>query len=472
MAKEGMRFTQHYSGAPVCAPSRSILMTGKHAGHSFIRGNYELGGFADSLEGGQMPLHEGAFTIAKMLKEKGYQTGLVGKWGMGVTGTTGSPLNHGFDYYYSVLDQKQAHNFYPTHLWENDKWDALNNHVFSVHGKIDPKTATDADFEKFRGKDYAPAKFTQKALSFIESNKKQAFFLRLDESIQQIENGQSSTFYSPTVKFTAAKKVAKLIQLDEKDAFDFGPQAELLFVQTAEVIQSEIMSAEQELPLDKQKTVPAAPSPADPKPILVKAIKPEPNMRTHFGAHEKKSTGKKWLWLMPAGALVLALVQFQPFLVDRLDALMGTAKPVEVAALTTAPVDATPATPADPASPTAAATPQIAPAITLSTGVAVAADPACPLPDASIENYKSPSASKPSNMVFVKMPTAQIICVEDGDGKVQTKTMEPGLGHSFYGKPPFKLLTSGLSSAEVFFQGFRARPSNADSKSIQLVQAD
>jgi len=168
MAKEGMRFTQHYSGAPVCAPSRSILMTGKHSGHSYIRGNYEMGGFADSLEGGQMPLHEGAYTIAKMLKERGYHTGLVGKWGMGVTNTTGSPLNQGFDYYYGVLDQKQAHNFYPTHLWENDKWDALNNHSFHVHGKIDPKTATDGDFEKFRGKDYAPAKFTQKALSLLK----------------------------------------------------------------------------------------------------------------------------------------------------------------------------------------------------------------------------------------------------------------------------------------------------------------
>jgi arylsulfatase A-like enzyme len=179
MAKEGMRFTQHYSGAPVCAPSRSILMTGKHSGHSYIRGNYELGGFADSLEGGQMPLHEGAYTIARMLKERGYSTALVGKWGMGVTGTTGSPLNHGFDYYYGYLDQKQAHNFYPTHLWENDQWDALNNHVFSVHGKIDPKTATDADFEKFRGKDYAPAKMTQKALGFLEKNKNKPFFLYL-----------------------------------------------------------------------------------------------------------------------------------------------------------------------------------------------------------------------------------------------------------------------------------------------------
>jgi hypothetical protein len=102
----------------------------------------------------------------------------------------------------------------------------------------------------------------------------------------------------------------------------------------------------------------------------------------------------------------------------------------------------------------------------------VAANPACPPSDASIENYRSPAASKPGNMVYVKMPTAQVICVEDGDGKVQSKAMEPSLGHSFYGKPPFKLLTSGLSSAEIFFQGYRVRPSNADSKSILLVQTD
>jgi hypothetical protein len=76
------------------------------------------------------------------------------------------------------------------------------------------------------------------------------------------------------------------------------------------------------------------------------------------------------------------------------------------------------------------------------------------------------------NMVYVKIPAAQVICVVDADGKVQSKAMEPGLGRSFYGKPPFKLMTSGLSSAEVFFQGLRVRPSNADSKSILLVQAD
>jgi arylsulfatase A-like enzyme len=187
MAKEGMRFTQHYSSAPVCAPSRCMLMTGKHPGHSYIRGNYEMGGFEDAMEGGQMPLHEGAYTVAKMLKERGYQTALVGKWGMGMNGTTGSPLNHGFDYYYGYLDQKQAHNFYPTHLWENDQWDSLNNPYINVHTPIkDTLNATDKDFAYYKGKDYAPQKMTEKAMKFIDQNKNKPFFLYLPYTLPHL----------------------------------------------------------------------------------------------------------------------------------------------------------------------------------------------------------------------------------------------------------------------------------------------
>ena len=333
------------------------------------------------------------------------------------------------------------------------------------------------------------------------------------KQIQQIENGQSNSFYSPAIKLVAARKVAKLIQLDEKDAFDFGPQAELPVVQAGELTQNESSAAELQPLLDKakaaeQRDVPkpaasenaaeavqpkenvptevkkatgrkrksdlASPASIQPnaKPVLVEP-EPEPNKRVLFAAREQKQAGKKWVWLLPVGALVLALVQFQPLVVDQLDALMGKPKPPEATALTVAPVDAAPASPpAEPVSPTPAVTPQASPAITPSPAIVVAVNPACPSPDASIENYKSPAASKPGNMVYVKMPTAQIICVVDGDGKMQSKAMEPGLGHSFYGKPPFKLLTSGLSSTEVFFQGLRVRPSNADSKSILLVQAD
>jgi arylsulfatase A-like enzyme len=177
MAGEGVRFTQHYASSPVCAPSRAMLMTGKHGGHSYIRGNYELGGFADSVEGGQMPLPEGTFTVAHLLKKAGYTTALFGKWGLGMVGTSGTPLKQGFDHYYGYLDQKQAHNFYPTHLWENDRWDSLENPFIYVHRSLDPAKATDADFESFKGKVHSQGLITDKALQFMEQHKAKPFFM-------------------------------------------------------------------------------------------------------------------------------------------------------------------------------------------------------------------------------------------------------------------------------------------------------
>lgn len=186
LAKEGVRFTQHYSSAPVCAPSRAMLMTGKHSGNSYIRGNYELGGFLDEKEAGQMPLPEGIYTIPKMLKSVGYKTGIVGKWGLGMANTTGDPLKQGFDYAYGYLDQKQAHNFYPTHLWENGKWDTLENDYRFVHEQFDPENFKNEDFEKFKGKVYAPEKMTSKALKFIEENSDSPFFLYLPYTIPHV----------------------------------------------------------------------------------------------------------------------------------------------------------------------------------------------------------------------------------------------------------------------------------------------
>ena len=186
LAKEGMRFTQHYTSAPVCAPARAMLMTGKHGGHSYIRGNLELGGYADSIERGQMPLPGNAYTIADLVKTKGYKTALIGKWGLGMNTNEGSPLKHGFDYYYGYLDQKQAHNYYPTHLWENGKWDTLNQSFINVHRKLDSTNATDSDFQYFQGKEYAPAKMTDKATAFIEKNKEAPFFLYLPYTLPHV----------------------------------------------------------------------------------------------------------------------------------------------------------------------------------------------------------------------------------------------------------------------------------------------
>src|SRR2546425_9728826 len=102
LAAEGVRFTQFYAGAPVCAPSRCALMTGLHTGHCLIRGN------------GKVNLRPEDVTAAEVLKAKGYATGLVGKWGLGAEGSPGIPTRQGFDFFFGYLDQTHAHNYYPT----------------------------------------------------------------------------------------------------------------------------------------------------------------------------------------------------------------------------------------------------------------------------------------------------------------------------------------------------------------------
>ena len=111
LAARGLRFTQAYAGAPECAPSRGTLLTGLHAGHAPIRIN--------SSARGQDHLPDDAVTFAEMLREAGYATGMVGKWGVGLPGTPGTPDKQGFDYSYGFYDQSRAHTFYPHYVYEN-----------------------------------------------------------------------------------------------------------------------------------------------------------------------------------------------------------------------------------------------------------------------------------------------------------------------------------------------------------------
>ncbi len=119
LAKEGMRMERYYSASPVCAPSRTSLMTGKHTGHIPIRGNKEVGGWTLNTGEGQMPLPQTETSLATRFKSQGYQTAVVGKWGLGAPGTEGIPNKHGFDYFFGYLCQRKAHNQYPAYLWEN-----------------------------------------------------------------------------------------------------------------------------------------------------------------------------------------------------------------------------------------------------------------------------------------------------------------------------------------------------------------
>ena len=186
LAKEGMLFTRHYSSAPVCAPSRAALMTGKHTGHSQIRGNFELGGFEDSNEGGQKPLEAGTFTIGKMLQKAGYITAAIGKWGLGFHNNSGNPNQQGFDYFYGYYCQKQAHNYYPSHLWENGKWDSLRNNWVFVHQNDIKDSIDTVAFNRFIGKDYATTKLADKAIAFVKQNRTKPFFLYLPFSAPHV----------------------------------------------------------------------------------------------------------------------------------------------------------------------------------------------------------------------------------------------------------------------------------------------
>ncbi|MDE2957742.1 MAG: arylsulfatase [Bacteroidota bacterium] len=187
LAERGMRFTQHYSGSPVCAPSRCTLLTGRHTGHCQVRDNFELGGFADSTERGQLPLSPGTFTLGRMLQHAGYSTAIVGKWGLGGPESTGVPNAQGFDYFYGYLDQKQAHNHYPSHLWENAMWDTLANGYFHPHQRFMGDDLDNPDaYVQYKGTDYAPDLMAHAAESFIRAHADGPFFLYLPHTVPHL----------------------------------------------------------------------------------------------------------------------------------------------------------------------------------------------------------------------------------------------------------------------------------------------
>ena len=183
LAREGVRLTDHYSGSPVCAPSRAVLLTGLHSGHAYIRDNDEMGFRGDvwkdpALEG-QRPLPAGTFTMAAMLQRAGYATAAVGKWGLGGPGSEGEPTKLGFDHFFGFLCQRVAHNHYPAYLWRNSARVTLDNPGIYPHEKFpagkDPK-APDS-YERYGGKQYALDLMGDEARAFITANRSRPFFL-------------------------------------------------------------------------------------------------------------------------------------------------------------------------------------------------------------------------------------------------------------------------------------------------------
>ena len=157
LARQGTRFTQYYSGSTVCAPSRAALLTGKHTGHAWIRGN-------GALPEGDVPLRAEEVTIAEVLRDRGYRTALIGKWGVGQPGTPGMPDKQGFEHAFGFLDQRHAHRQFTDHLYRNGE-----------------RVAVDLD------KDYAGDLFTKETADFIERSDSRPFFIYLNYTVPHAE---------------------------------------------------------------------------------------------------------------------------------------------------------------------------------------------------------------------------------------------------------------------------------------------
>ena len=168
MAAAGTRFTDVYAGSTVCAPSRCCLMTGYHTGHARIRGN------------ARVPLEPGDVTVAEVLQAAGYHTSLVGKWGLGDTGTTGHPNRQGFDEFFGYTDQRHAHNYWPSFLWRNEEKVPLRN-VVPNEDAVGAGVATTR-------LDYSHDLFMHEALEFIDRRRANPFFLYLALTIPHANN--------------------------------------------------------------------------------------------------------------------------------------------------------------------------------------------------------------------------------------------------------------------------------------------
>lgn len=164
LAANGMRFTQHYSGSPVCAPSRCVLMTGIDSGRSYIRNNSPWYRKTNPHGQGQEPLKPEYTTVAELLKEQGYRTGVAGKWGLGGPESYGIPTKHGFDDFFGYHCQWVAHSYYPDHLWHNENKIPFNKEAIS--GYVKPKPPV-KDWSVIEGEKYAPDAIAEHMLKWI-----------------------------------------------------------------------------------------------------------------------------------------------------------------------------------------------------------------------------------------------------------------------------------------------------------------
>ena len=272
--------------------------------------------------------------------------------------------------------------------------------------------------------------------------------------IEQIENGESSSFYGAQVKVTAAKKVAGLLKLKEEEAFDFGG----LFPNPKTAT---------EIPTEQVAEKVAETKKPDLQPKQAKRVNTQ-KFAVDRGFNKEKtpssSSKKLFLLLSVAAAGVFAVINLRPLFFP---------EPVKEEVVVVEEVVAEPAAPNTPSTPDVApdAKPGVPAAVaTPSASASSSQVPSseCPVADSSIVSFKSEAPKKTGDMVYLQSKTAQTVCVVDATGKIQNKTLEPGVGVSVFGKPPFKVLTAGLNQVDLYYQGGKVRPSNSSGKTIIL----
>jgi cytoskeleton protein RodZ len=282
--------------------------------------------------------------------------------------------------------------------------------------------------------------------------------------IEQIENGESSSFYGDQVKFTAAKKVAGLLKLTPEEAFDFaGVVQSAKVVEVEEKSQEETKSSAEEkkakVAKEKEVTPTTKEKVDEPKPQTVSARKISPSAIDYSVKSKASLDPKKKFFLLAAigAAVIFSVVNLRPLFFP---------EPVKEEVVVIQEVVPEPAT--EPI----AEKPATAPAEPVPAALPVAVSAECPSADAAPLNYKPDAPKKTGDMVYLQSKTAQTVCVVDAAGKTQNKTLEPGVGVSVYGKPPLKVLTGGLNQVDLYYQGAKVRLGNTTSKTINLEPAE
>jgi cytoskeleton protein RodZ len=283
--------------------------------------------------------------------------------------------------------------------------------------------------------------------------------------IEQIENGESSSFYGDQVKFTAAKKVASLLKLTPEDAFEFaGVTQPVTAVEVDKELQGETKASvvEKKAKTAKQKEVtPIAKEAVDEsKPQTVSASKIAQKAFDYSAKSKAVVNPKKKIFLLLAiaAAIIFSVVNLRPLFFPE-----PVKEEVVIVEEVVPPSVPEPTADAKPASPVPEAAPAAAP---------VAVSTECPPADAAPLNYKPDAPKKVGDNVYLQSKTAQTVCVIDATGKSQSKNLEPGVGASVYGKPPFKVLTGGLNQVDIYYQGARVRIGNTSAKTINLEPAE